>query len=191
MVVVKPTGAEADPGGILLARYTRTAASLHWIIAALMVGNIAAGLYCAYVDGAFRQGVMNAHKVIGLIVLGLSVARLGWRIAHRPPPLAFSSGLALWGAKGVHAALYVLMIALPLSGWLVTSSFPKRHPINAGLFEIPFLPVTPDKAVAFAAHEAHTIMAWAMIVLLVGHVGAALWHQHVLRDRLIDRMLFN
>ena len=170
-------------------RYTRTAALLHWTIAVLIIVNLAAGFFASSVESAIEPFVMNAHKVIGISVLALSVVRLGWRLTHRAPPLPdHVSTIERWSAGIVHFALYVLMIAMPFSGWLVTSSFPKRHAIDAGIFVIPFLPVTPDKAMAFLAHDAHSFMAWAMIALVLGHVMAALRHQWVLKDGLLARL---
>lgn len=171
-----------------IPRYSRPAALLHWAIAGLIVVNLAAGFYCAAAEGPVEQVVMNGHKVLGLAVLALSLVRLGWRAAHRPPPLPPGPALARLAAHAVHAALYGLMLAIPFTGWLVTSLFPGRHPIDAGLFDLPFLPITPDKPAAFLAHDLHSALAWAMIALVCGHVGAALYHQFVLRDRLIERM---
>jgi cytochrome b561 len=80
------------------------------------------------------------------------------------------------------------MIALPATGWLVTSSFPGRHPIRLGSLDIPFLPVSPDMATAVAAHQAHSVLAAMMALLATGHVLAALRHQLILKDGLFRRM---
>lgn len=169
-------------------RYSRTAVILHWTIAGLIINNLLMGWLCAHFEVAIEPVVMNAHKLLGLLVLLLSVVRLAWRLAHRPPPLASTGRVERWAAHGVHALLYGLMMTLPLSGWIVTSSFPGRHPISAGLFDIPFLPLQPNMATALPAHGAHSVLAVGMAVLVLGHALAALRHQFFLRDRTLDRM---
>lgn len=168
--------------------YTRTAALLHWAIAALILANLVMGLVCAWLELALEDGIMNLHKVTGLLVLGLSLFRLLWRLTHRPPEPAYAGALQRKAAGTVHVALYALMVAVPISGWLVTSSFPKRHPISVGLFNLPFLPVSPDLARAIFAHGVHEVLSLAMLALVIGHILAALHHQFVLRDGLIHRM---
>lgn len=170
------------------ARYTRTAVWLHWIIAAAIALNLGSGLFCAASETTIEPVVMNLHKALGLIVLGLSLIRLAWRLTHRPPALPFASTWQRRSAGWVHAGLYGLMMALPLTGWLVTSSFPGRHPIRFGLFEVPYLPVSTNLPRAIFAHGVHAGLALSLGVLLAGHVIAALRHQLVLKDNLLDRM---
>lgn len=169
-------------------RYTRTAALLHWTIAAAIIGNLAMGYLCANIEFAAEDLVLNLHKVSGLLILVLSLFRLGWRLTHKAPALVYRSQAQRRAAHTVHAALYALMIAAPFTGWLVTSSFPKRHPISAGPFDLPFLPVEPSLPLAAQAHGAHELLAAIMAALVFGHVLAAAWHQWVIKDGLLDRM---
>jgi cytochrome b561 len=114
-----------------------------------------------------------------------------WRLTHRPPPLPatvkrWEKGLA----HAVHWLLYALMILIPLSGWVFTSASPKRYPLSFfGLFPLPPFPVTQDKELSHMIAERHEQFAWAMIALLVLHIGAALKHRFLDRDRTLDRML--
>jgi cytochrome b561 len=170
-------------------RYTRTAIVLHWTIAVLIMANLAVGYICGNFELASEDVLMNLHKVAGILVFVLSHLRLGWRLAHRPPPLDFGSDWQRCAAGLVQGLLYGLMIALPLTGWIVTSSFPKRHPISLGFVDVPFLPVTTSLPRAMLAHSAHEVLAIMMTVLVAGHVAAALHHQFVLRDNLITRVL--
>lgn len=183
------TGSTAAATGAL--RYTRTAIVLHWLIAALMLTTIPLGIYGADVEGPSGQVATNVHKPIGIAILLLTVARIGWRFAHRPPRLPETmKPLLRFLARLTHALFYVLLLLLPLSGWWMTSAFPKRHPIDAfGLFQIPFLPVQPSMASASAAHEVHETLGWVMIVLIVLHVAAALKHHFIDRDEILARML--
>jgi cytochrome b561 len=179
--------AEPEPVDPAL-RDTRTAATLHWLIAGAILANLPLGLLSARFEVAFEPAIINVHKVLGLAVLVLSLVRLAWRAGHRPPPLSFAHRLEKWAAGAVHGSLYFLMIALPATGWLVTSSFPGRHPIRLGPVDIPFLPVAPDMTYAIAAHQAHSILAAMMALLVTGHVLAALRHQLILKDGLVSRM---
>jgi cytochrome b561 len=140
---------------------------------------------------ALPEGTVLLHKSIGMLVLLLSLVRLGWRLGHRPPPLPDS--VKPWEKGLAHAAhwlLYAFMILIPLSGWIFTSASPKRHPLEFfGLFGLPYFPISPDKATSHAWHERHETMAYLILALLVLHIAAALKHRFFDRDRTLDRML--
>ncbi|MES2421284.1 MAG: cytochrome b [Pseudomonadota bacterium] len=167
-------------------RYSRVAIWLHWTIALLVILNLAVGLLHDSIP--MLRAWMGAHKALGMAALVLSVARLAWRIAHRPPPLpalmpAWEKGLA----HAAHALLYVMMIGMPLTGWLMVSGSAKRGPFNwFGLFDIPYLPVST--ATGHFGHEAHEILGWMMLALVVAHSAAALRHHLLLRDEILARM---
>ncbi|MEG8043394.1 cytochrome b [Sphingomonas sp. LR59] len=167
-------------------RYSRVAIWLHWTIALLVILNLAVGLLHDSVPAL--RAWMGAHKALGMTVLVLSVARLAWRLANRPPPLpalmpAWEKGLA----HAAHAVLYVTMIGTPLTGWLMVSGSAKRGLFNwFGLFDIPYLPVST--ATGHFGHEAHEILGWMMLALVVAHSAAALRHHLLLRDEILARM---
>ncbi|MBA2934998.1 cytochrome b [Sphingomonas sp. CGMCC 1.13654] len=169
------------------ARYTRVAIVLHWTIAVLVIINLTIGL----LHESLLRGAIPLHKSIGMLVLILSLVRLGWRFTHRPPPLPatvkkWEKGLA----HAVHWLLYALMILIPLSGWVFTSASPKRHPLEFfGLFPLPMFPVAQDKEVSHMVAERHEQLAYLMIALLVLHICAALKHRFVDRDGTVARML--
>ncbi|GGB94625.1 cytochrome b561 [Novosphingobium endophyticum] len=170
-------------------RYSATAVVLHWAIAALVLTVLGLGLYGSDLENRTGERLINLHKVLGLSVLTLTAVRIGWRLTHRPPALPDGMGAPMrWAAHGAHALFYILLLALPLSGWLMTSAFPQRHAIMAGPLQIPFLPVAPDMAVAGAAFFAHETGSWAMMALVALHVAAAVWHQFIVKDGLIRRM---
>jgi cytochrome b561 len=180
----------SDDGGVA-ARYTRVAILLHWLIAALMLTTIPLGLYSADNKGTLADQLTNVHKLIGITILALTLARIGWRLTHRPPPLpeAMAPTLKLV-ARATHVAFYGILLAMPLSGWWMTSAFPKRHPFGIpGVFDVPFLPVEMGMASAGAAHEIHEILGWMTIALIVLHVVAALKHHFIDRDDILVRML--
>ena len=167
-------------------RYSRVAIWLHWTIALLVILNLAVGLLHDSVPAL--RAWMGAHKALGMAVLVLSFARLAWRLANRPPPLpalmpAWEKGLA----HAAHALLYGMMIGMPLTGWLMVSGSAKRGPFNwFGLFDIPYLPVST--ATGHFGHEAHEILGWMMLALVVAHSAAALRHHLLLRDEILARM---
>ncbi len=182
-------------------RYSTIAIALHWLIALAIILQLASGLWM--VDALDEQAtqmrafqVYQWHKSLGLTVLILSLLRLLWRLTHRAPGLP--PGMTAWerlAAKGTHVLFYVLMIGLPLTGWIVVSASKLGLPtLYWGLFQWPHLPLCGMAAEAKAAleenvGEVHALLAYTTIGLLVLHVGAALKHHLVNRDDGLARML--
>ncbi|WP_293873768.1 MULTISPECIES: cytochrome b [unclassified Sphingomonas] len=167
-------------------RYSGVAIAFHWTIALLVIVNLVIGIGHDAIPAL--RALMGAHKAIGLTVLLLTAGRIAWRIAHRPP--ALPAGTPAW-EKGVahatHWTLYLLMIALPLSGWLMVSGpGPHRPFLWFGLFDIPTLPV--GKPLADLGGTAHGPLGWVMAALVVLHVAAALRHHLLLRDSVLVRI---
>jgi cytochrome b561 len=174
-------------------RYTRTAIALHWAIAVLIVWQIGSGMWMVpAIDDPVRFArafsIYQVHKSTGLTVLLLSLFRLLWRLMHAPPLLPITT--PVWqrtASRIVHAALYTLMITVPLAGWLVVSSSPFGLPtLVYGWFEWPHLPLSPTLDPATRA--THRLLGYALGALAVGHVAAALGHHVVNRDHLLRRM---
>ena len=173
------------------ARYSRGAIVLHWLIAVLIVLNIAAAWVSEGMSKADRATVMGNHKAIGITVLLLTVLLILWRLMHRRPPLLES--LKAWEAalsRVVHVGFYFLMLAIPLTGWAMTSAFSKGAGVSLfGLVIVPALPVGFDKPTAGLFAELHTVLAFLMIALIVLHVAGALKHQFLDRDGTLRRMV--
>lgn len=174
-----------------LSRYSLGAIVLHWLIAALIAVNYGTAWSAEDLPKEAAAQIMANHKAIGITVLLLTVLRIVWRLVNRPP--AFSASLQPWEvllARVTHTAFYVLMIAVPLAGWLMHSAYLGGTPVNAfGLFDYPGLPVAQNKAVVEVAHEVHEISATLMLVLIGIHVLGALKHQWIDRDGSLGRML--
>ncbi|GGZ05312.1 cytochrome b [Novosphingobium colocasiae] len=168
-------------------RYNAVARLLHWLIAAMIAINLATGLLHDPLEKLIR--LMPFHKALGLTVLVLSCARLGWRLAWTAPPTLPGMGAAeIAAARGVHVVLYALMIAMPLSGWIMSSA--STYPLSwFGLFAVPKLAVAKGSALAGFAHEFHELGGWIMLALVAGHALAALRHHFILRDGVLRRML--
>lgn len=178
------------------ARYGLVAMALHWTIAVLILGMLALGMYMVDLDpGTSKFELFQLHKSVGLTILALSVLRLAWRLVNTVPPLPAT--LRPWEAmiaRATHVGLYVLMIGIPISGWMMVSASPFNVPtVLFGAIHVPHLPILStlaDKKPVFEAlEEAHELLAWGMIALFVLHVVGALKHLLILRDGVLGRML--
>ena len=169
-------------------RYSRVAMWLHWIIAALVVVNLLLGFYHEDFGKAARSWMMFFHKSIGVTVLALTLARLAWRLGHRPPP--FDAVLAPWEAvmaRIVHWLFYFFLMAIPLTGWMLSSS--SDRPIDYfGLFEIGTLPVSRGDDAHDLFEELHELAAKLMLGLIALHLLGALKHHLQGHRHLIGRM---
>ncbi len=179
-------------------RYTRVAMLLHWLVAGLLIANVALVWLIDFLPDAAARPAINLHKSIGLTVLALVVIRILWRLTHRPPALPASYRPAeRAGAHAAHALLYVLILAIPVSGYLHDSAFAEAaaHPLTLfGLVEIPRLqafmvldPATKQRVHGFF-FAMHVWMNYALYALLALHVAGALKHQFVDRERELQRM---
>lgn len=175
--------------GTVSSRYSGVAIALHWIIALLIALNFAAAWYAEDLPKPEKIEVMANHKAFGLTILALTLVRIGWRLAHRPPPL--STALKAWErtlAHVTHWAFYALMLLIPLTGWGMASGGGK--PVSwFGLFDIPALPVAGNKALGGVFHEGHELLATLMLALFALHVAGALKHHVLDRDDTLSRML--
>lgn len=181
------------------AKYTKTAMMLHWVIAILIAINVILGLTADYFPDSFVRPVIDLHKSIGITVLGLALMRLLWRATHNPPPLPGSyPGWERLSAHLAHGALYLLIFALPISGWLHDSAFKDAaaHPTYLyGLVYWPRIgsiadldPVTKETmhSLFFVVHQS---FGYALYALFVLHVAGALKHQFLDREPELQRML--
>ncbi|MFO1328309.1 MAG: cytochrome b [Rubrivivax sp.] len=169
------------------ARYTRTAALLHWAMALLIVAAVAVGAWMTGLpSGITKLKVYNWHKWVGATVLALVLVRLAWRATHVPPP---GPPMPRWQARAAAAVqvwLYVLMLAVPLLGWAYSSAagFPL---VWLGVLPLPDW-VGADRDLAARLKPWHGRAAWTLAALSLLHVAAALHHHGVRRDGLLRRM---
>ena len=179
-------------------RYTGVAIALHWIIGLMIIVNIAlAWIWPIAPDEAVRP-LINNHKAIGVTVLGLLLMRVLWRWSHPAPALpAHHKPWEKRAAHTVHMLLYVLMFTIPLSGWIMDSAWEKAAQVPMpyfGLFEFPRIGFimemdpTTRKTIHGVFGEAHEISGWILMALFVIHVGGALKHQFIDKNRGLARM---
>lgn len=171
-----------------ISKYSKTAILLHWVIAILVIANIAFAMLTEDLPKSVHEFAMGLHLSFGIIILFLAVIRVGWRLSHKPP--AKPEGLATWErmlAGLVHFLFYALILLLPLSGWVWMSA--EGYPINMfGLFDMPSLPVEKSKELADVMHERHEFLGLTMLGLVGLHLIGALKHQFIERLPFIQRM---
>ena len=161
----------------------------HWVMAALILAQSALGVMAAnWRVSPTKLELFFWHKSTGILILALVALRLAWRLAN-PVPL-LPSGMAAWeraAARLGHLFLYALMIALPVTGWIVNSA--SNVPFR--IFWLVPLPaiVAPDEPTADFVAEVHGGLAALLALVLAAHIGAALWHHFVKRDTVLERML--
>lgn len=182
-------------------RYTAVAITLHWLIAIMIVLLIFVGWRAGDMAEALRAGsteftlddvrfVFDMHKTFGIIVLALSLARLIWRFMNPVPPMP--EDMKPWEktvARVTHFSFYVLIIGMPILGWLTASS----SQLPSYFFNNPSWPIPDIAPNNETLHEVteflHGRGAWVIIVLLVLHAGAALKHHIVDKDDVLARMI--
>ena len=173
-------------------RYHPVSIILHWVLGIALVCLFCFGLYMADLPiSPARLKLFNWHKWAGISILGLSVLRLLWRATHPAPPLPtqIEQAMPQWQLKihhATHIALYALFLIVPLVGWAYTSAagFPV---VLFGQFPLPDL-LSPDKALAALIKPWHKFSAFALALLVLLHIAAALKHQLIDRDGLLKRM---
>lgn len=174
-------------------RYSRVAVFLHWTIALLIIGMIAVGLTMEDYPVKYKFLAFNLHKSFGLTILALSIFRLYWRLTHTAP--AMPATMRPWekfSARALHWVFYFLIIAMPLSGWILVSANAKYPTVFFTLFEVPQFPLP----VAYDTPYTHDIFEWLHYWLAMGtlgllalHIGAALKHHFINHDAVLRRML--
>lgn len=173
--------------------YNTVAKCLHWIIALAIIAMLVIGWTMTNIEnGPAKFALFQWHKSIGITILLLSIFRLIWRLTHKTPPLP--STMPDWekyAAEIVHFLFYVLIIGIPLTGWILISTSPYPT-LFYGLFPWPNLPVLPNleskKEIGDSFAQIHAVLAYLTVVLLVLHVGAA-WKHHLFdHDDVLLRM---
>ena len=173
----------SDPG-----HWGTIAKSFHWIVALGILGNGVFGLCMDLASNPMQKiNWLALHKSIGLTVLALMLLRLAWRMGDGRPREAPAPAWQQLAARATHALLYLLALALPLSGWWFNSVAGK--PLQwFKQFNLPGIAAKND-ALRHVAHTVHEYLFWFLVLVLVAHVGAALKHHVFDRDNVLRRML--
>ena len=168
--------------------YTRTAVSLHWLIAALIVVALVMGWVMTDMGiTPLRLKMFNWHKWVGITVLWLAALRILWRVTHRPPAMVPMPAWQRFAAHSLHGVLYLLMLAQPLVGWIYSNA--SGYPIvYLRLVRLPDL-VARNKLLAERMRELHGTLGLVLAIVIALHMLAALKHHLVNRDDTLRRML--
>lgn len=173
-----------------MPRYTKTAMLLHWLIALLIIATFFLGLSMVAIPGfsPTKLKYFSWHKWMGVTVLLLAVLRVLWRATHTPP--AKLASIPDWQhkiAEGMHYLLYILIFAVPISGYLY--SYAAGVPVvYLGLWQMP-APIAPDPELKATLKTVHYVLTMTMAAAVVAHALAALKHHFIDRDVTLKRML--
>ncbi len=179
--------------------YSSTAIVLHWVIAALILVNVVLGFGANYVPDEYVRQFVDLHKSVGITVLGLAILRILWRLMHKPPLLPTSySPFEQLAAHSVHWMLYVLIFAIPVSGWLHDSAWKEAatHPVFLyGIIPWPRIswiqniePTTKERLHTIL-FNIHVYLNYALYLLLALHIVGALKHQFWDGEAELQRMI--
>ncbi|MGE5027740.1 MAG: cytochrome b [Betaproteobacteria bacterium] len=170
-------------------RYTGMAIALHWMIAFLILAAFPIGLTVSDMAlSPLKLKLLSYHKWLGVTIFLLAVMRLTWRATHTPPALPVT--VPAWqqrAAHALHGLLYLLLFAIPLSGWLMSSA-KGFQTVYLGVLPLPDL-VGKDKALGDLLREVHESLNMGLLALLAMHVAAALKHHFIDRDVVLAQML--
>lgn len=170
-------------------RYSAPAQLFHWLIAALIVTQFVLARMQEHLPlGARKLGILARHKSVGMTILMLAILRLAWRLWHPAPPLPPKMRpFERWAARATHGAFYVLLFAMPLTGWMMSSA--KNYSVSwFGLFTWPNLIGKNEQAFDFL-RTTHDLLSDLLFAVAVLHILAALKHHFWDRDDVLVRML--
>ena len=168
--------------------YTPVARTLHWIVAVLILGLIPVGILMGQMEPSpLQDRLYNLHRSTGAVVLLLAIIRLIYRLTHPPLPLPEMPAIQKLAAESVHWGLYALLIIQPLVGWAATSAY--RAPIIVyGLFELPPI-LAENRALSEQLLAVHRALGILMAAMVLAHIGGALFHHFIKKDRVLMRMV--
>ncbi|MEO8995652.1 MAG: cytochrome b [Rhodanobacter sp.] len=169
--------------------YTGVAKTFHWLIFALISGSFVIGFYMADLPMSPQKlQLVSWHKWNGVTIFVLVLLRLTWRLTHTPPPLP--AGMAAWqqrAAEASHRLLYLLILAMPLTGWLMSSAKGVQT-VWFGIVPLPDL-LEKNRPLGKALEEVHAALGIIILIFVAVHVLAALKHHFIDRDDVLARML--
>jgi cytochrome b561 len=168
-------------------RYGRISKLLHWLMAFGLIGMLVLGLLLDSIPGMWKPTAFSIHKSLGITLLALAVVRLGWRLMHVQPRLPQTiARMQALASRATHWLLYGLMLAMPLSGWAMSSGF--GVPVKLWGMTIPAL-LEKDRALGMLFKEAHELIGYSLMAVIALHTAAALYHHFICKDHVLKRML--
>ncbi len=176
------------------SQYGWLAKWLHWLTAALMLPTLVIAAYMSTLtekvagDPQRYFAVLPWHKTLGFLVLIVLLLRLPWYLRGIHPALpSGTSALSRRLAAVVHGSLYALMVLLPVLGYLGSSAGPGKFRLFT-LWEMPRV-LERNQPLSSQLYDIHVVLGWTAMALVAGHIAAAFWHQWIVRDEILTRML--
>ena len=182
----------------IVERYSGIAIALHWLVGALMIVNVGLGLSTEAFGKANTRFMIGTHESVGVTILGLMIMRVLWRASHRSPE--FPESYKPWDRRlslAVHVLLYLVALGMPVSGLIHDSAWNLAPTIKwqwFGLFEWPrigwIMGLEPGlkQFLHVGFGKLHELLAWVLYLLFALHVGGALKHQLIDREKELQRM---
>lgn len=170
-------------------QYSQGFKYLHWLVALLVLSMLGFGFFLGDLPSSIKPMAYMLHKSTGLTLLALMLLRLIWVVRLKKPLLP--EAMPRWEcflARFVQYSLYVFLIAMPLSGWLMATAS-NKIPVYFGWFRVPFPGILPDKALAHWMREAHYYIAFILLGLVILHVAGALKHRFIDKDDVLNSMM--
>ena len=170
--------------------YTRTSQILHMVVATIVIFMLSVSFFMGDVPDNYKGLVYTLHKSFGLTVLFLMMYRILWIFLKGRPELPKDT--PRWEfllARFVQYGFYILLIIMPLSGWIMSVAA-NKSPSYFWLFTAK-LPLEPNKALAGFMNESHEWLAWVIVVFVVLHIAGALKHLFINKDDVVKRMFVN
>jgi cytochrome b561 len=182
----------SEGGGMAAESYNTVSKWFHWITVGLIAVALPMGFVIKHVKDSDKMPFYAIHESAGLTIFLVALARLAWRLTHKPPPLPDSVPLAMRRAASVnHWLLYAALITQPILGFVATNAW--GFPLQGQTAYLGFidLPKVMEKNVplAEAVQAAHNTLGFAILALLVLHIGAAIFHQAIRRDGTLLRIV--
>lgn len=174
-----------------IASYGSISKLFHWIMSFLIFAMIIVGFIMDDLPEHMQSTIYLVHKSLGLVLLTLVILRILWTL-NNPKPLLppRTRPWEIMIERLVHLLLYVFMLAMPLSGWIMSSAA-GYHPNFFGLITLPMPGIPISESLSAVAHDVHTISSWALITVVVLHMLAALKHHFIHKDNILKRMMPN
>ena len=173
-------------------QYSSLAKWFHWLTVPLLFLALLSGLVIRFIKDDPKMPFYALHESLGLLILGLAIARLAWRGISKPPALPTHLPAPMRAAAaGVHHALYAVLILQPLLGFFTTNAygFPQQGATAfLGFIDLPKF-MEPWEGLATTLHWMHSVLGWMLPVLLAAHIGGAIFHHAIRRDGTLMRML--
>lgn len=167
--------------------YGSLAKFLHWTIVILIVVQyVLAETADELPDGLEKLQILTRHKSFGMLILGLAIVRIAWKLMNRGRPAPVGEGWMKKAAAAGHGLLYLLLLVMPLSGWAMSSA--ANYPVTFfGWFQFPAL-VAENHDLHEVLEDVHETLFYTLLVVAIGHIVAALYHHFMLKDDVLKRM---